>query len=97
MAQDQNSQHSHIESDDPEPVKKAFAVSKLLQRYPDSQYAEDAKLRLIAFENRLANYDIATADFYLRREALIAAIKRCQEIQKHTLIPKRLVNLYQSN
>ncbi len=87
MAQDQNFMHSVFNIDrsdrDPEPVKKAFAdFKKLLQRYPDSQYAEDAKLRLIALKNRLANYDLATADFYLRREAWIAAIKRCQEIQK---------------
>jgi outer membrane protein assembly factor BamD len=30
----------------------------------------------------LAKYDLATADFYIRREAWIAAINRAQEIQK---------------
>jgi outer membrane protein assembly factor BamD len=37
---------------------------------------------MVSLKNRLARYDLATADFYLRREAWIAAINRCQEIQK---------------
>ncbi|MGR5542353.1 outer membrane protein assembly factor BamD, partial [Vibrio campbellii] len=30
----------------------------------------------------LAEYDLATADFYIRREAWIAAINRAQELQR---------------
>ncbi|MGF1697590.1 outer membrane protein assembly factor BamD [Vibrio lamellibrachiae] len=87
MAQDRNFMHDIFNVDrsdrDPEPVKSAFAdFSKLLQRYPDSQYANDAKKRMHALKNRLADYDLATADFYLRREAWIAAINRSQELQK---------------
>ena len=37
---------------------------------------------MYALKNRLAEYDLATADFYLRREAWIAAINRAQELQK---------------
>lgn len=37
---------------------------------------------MFALKNRLADYDLATADFYLRREAWIAAINRTQELQK---------------
>lgn len=55
---------------------------KLLQRYPNSPYAEDSQKRMVALKNRLANYDLATADFYLRREAWVAAINRSQELQK---------------
>ncbi|MDF2155481.1 outer membrane protein assembly factor BamD [Vibrio sp. CAU 1672] len=87
MAQDRNFMHDLFNVDrsdrDPEPVKKAFDdFKKLLERYPNSPYAEDAQKRMIALKNRLANYDLATADFYLRREAWIAAINRCQELQK---------------
>ncbi|MBM7037561.1 outer membrane protein assembly factor BamD [Vibrio ulleungensis] len=87
MAQDRNFLHDVFNIDrsdrDPEPVKKAFAdFKRLVQRYPDSAYAEDAALRMVSLKNRLARYDLATADFYLRREAWIAAINRCQEIQK---------------
>ncbi|MEZ9229834.1 outer membrane protein assembly factor BamD [Vibrio amylolyticus] len=87
MAQDRNFMHDIFNVDrsdrDPEPVKSAFAdFDRLLTRYPDSQYAADAKKRMHALKNRLADYDLATADFYLRREAWIAAINRSQELQK---------------
>ena len=87
MAKDTNFMHGLFNIDrsdrDPEPVRAAFAdFKRLLERYPDSAYAEDAQKRLIALKNRLANYDLASADFYLRREAYIAAINRTQELQK---------------
>ncbi|ADT86199.1 outer membrane protein assembly factor BamD [Vibrio sp. Vb2880] len=87
MAQDRNFMHDLFNVDrsdrDPEPVKAAFAdFKRLLQRYPNSSYAEDAQRRMFALKNRLADYDLATADFYLRREAWIAAINRTQELQK---------------
>ncbi|MGR5296228.1 outer membrane protein assembly factor BamD [Vibrio mediterranei] len=87
MAQDRNFMHDILRIDrsdrDPEPVKAAFAdFDRLLKRYPNSAYAEDAQKRMVALKNRLAKYDLATANFYIRREAWIAAINRAQEIQK---------------
>ena len=86
IAQDSNYMHELFNVDrsdrNPEPAKEAFAdFKKLLKRYPHSLYAKDARQRMFALKNRLANYDLATADFYLRREAWIAAIKRCQQLQ----------------
>lgn len=87
MAQDRNYMHDILNIDrfdrDPEPAKSAFAdFKRLLQRYPDSAFTADAQKRMSALINRLANYDLATADFYLRRKAWIAAINRSQELQK---------------
>ncbi len=87
MAQDRNFMHDMFNIDrsdrDPEPVKAAFTdFKRLLERYPNSAYAQDAHKRMFALKNRLAKYDLATADFYLRREAWIAAINRVQELQK---------------
>lgn len=87
MAQDSSMMHDLFNVDrsdrDPEPVKAAFNDFKtLLQRYPQSFYAKDAQLRMLSLKNRLANYDLAAADYYLRREAWISAINRCQELQK---------------
>ncbi|WP_047045665.1 outer membrane protein assembly factor BamD [Vibrio mexicanus] len=87
MAQDRNFMHDLFNMDrsdrDPEPVISAFNdFKRLLERYPNSPYAADAKKRMFALKNRLAAYDLATADFYLRREAWIAAINRAQELQK---------------
>lgn len=67
---------------DPEPARKAFIdFRRLLNRYPKSEYAADAQKRMIALKNRLADYELATADFYARREAWVAVINRCQQIQ----------------
>jgi outer membrane protein assembly factor BamD len=87
MAQDRNFLHDVFGIDrsdrDPEPAKAAYSdFNRLLQRYPDSPYAEDSRMRMVSLKDRLAEYDLATADFYLRREAWIAAINRCQELQK---------------
>ncbi|CAM3810212.1 Outer membrane protein assembly factor BamD precursor [Vibrio aerogenes CECT 7868] len=85
-AQDTNYMHELFNTDrsdrDPEPVEEAFGdFKKLVKRYPDSLYANDARQRMFSLKKRLAKYELATADFYLRREAWIAAIKRCQELQ----------------
>jgi outer membrane protein assembly factor BamD len=87
MAQDSSFMHELFNVDrsdrDPEPAKAAFNdFKKLVQRYPQSLYAKDADTRMLSLKNRLAEYDLATADYYLRREAWIAAINRCQELQK---------------
>ncbi len=87
MAEDYNFMQSLFDVDrsdrNPIPAQKAFAsLTQLLKRYPDSPYAADAHQRVIALKNRLAHYDLAVADFYLRRKAWIASIKRCQELQK---------------
>ena len=87
MAQDRNFVQEFVGMDrsdrDPEPAKSAFAdFKKLLKRYPNSLYAKDAKKRMESLKHRIADYDLATADFYLRRKAYIAAINRAQEIQK---------------
>ena len=68
---------------DPEPARKAFIdFRRLLARYPQSEYATDAKKRMAALKNRLANYELSTADFYVRREAWVAVINRSQQIQR---------------
>ncbi|OBT07275.1 hypothetical protein A9264_07485 [Vibrio sp. UCD-FRSSP16_10] len=87
MAQDRNFLHDIFNIDrsdrDPEPVKLAFSdFKRLLQRYPNSPYAQDAQQRMVALKHRLSEYDYATADFYIRRKAWIAAVNRCQEIQR---------------
>lgn len=87
MAQDRSLVHDLLNMDredrDPEPVRRAFVdFRRLLERYPDSDYAADAAKRLVALKNRLADYELATADFYVRREAWVAVINRCQQIQR---------------
>lgn len=49
---------------------------QLLQRFPDSEYAEDARARMIYLRNRLARYEINVANYYFKRRAYLAAANR---------------------
>lgn len=55
-----------------------FAV--LVRRFPDSKYAEDARLRMVYLRNNLAKGEVHVADFYMRRGAYIAAANRCNYV-----------------
>ncbi len=49
---------------------------QLIQRYPESKYAADAKARMIYLRNRLARYEINVANYYFKRKAYLAAVNR---------------------
>jgi len=54
------------------------SLRRLVERFPASQYAPDAELRMIAIKNRLADYENYVADYYLRRGAYVAALNRAK-------------------
>ena len=54
--------------------------SQLLNRFPDSDYALDARQRMIAIKNRLAEYSLRVAEYYVKMEAWMAAASRAQQI-----------------
>lgn len=54
--------------------------SELLRRYPQSRYAPDARQRMVFLRNNLAGYEIAVAEYYMRRKAYIAAVNRIKFI-----------------
>lgn len=53
---------------------------QLLERYPNSEYATDARARMIGIQSRLAQYELEVANYYMRREAYMAAITRAQYV-----------------
>jgi outer membrane protein assembly factor BamD len=53
---------------------------ELLRRFPNSKYADDARQRIVSLRNNLAMYEVHVADFYMRREAYLAAARRCAEV-----------------
>lgn len=58
-------------------ARDAFTeFSLLLALYPDSDYAADARARMIFLRNNLAAYEIHVANYYLERRAYIAALNR---------------------
>jgi len=54
--------------------------SIVLQRYPNSRYATDARQRMIALRNVFARHEMDTALYYMRRGAWLAAVGRAKYI-----------------
>lgn len=66
---------------DPQPYRDSEeAFSDLIKRYPQSIYAEDAKLRVIFIQNALAERELAVAQFYFDSRTFVAAVNRCKTI-----------------
>ncbi len=62
---------------DPGAARDSFnEFAQLTSRYPNSRYSPDAKQRMIYLRNLLASYEIHVADYYLTRQAYVAAANR---------------------
>lgn len=55
------------------------AFKQLVDQFPDSAYAEDARARMNYIVNSLANYELHVARYYFRRGAYVAAVNRAQQ------------------
>lgn len=70
-----------INARDPGEQRQAFRdFSELLNRFPSSKYAPDARQRMIAVRNRLASLELMAAQYYISREAYMAANVRARYI-----------------
>jgi len=56
---------------------------QLLQRNPDSPYAEDARKRMIEMRNLLARQEITIANYYLQNQVWLSAAKRAQYVVRN--------------
>lgn len=54
------------------------AFGTVVSRYPKSDYAHDAQRRMIYLRNRLAEYEVNVARYYIKRGAYLAAAQRAQ-------------------
>ena len=62
---------------DPGAARDSFNdFAQLINRYPNSQYAPDARLRMVYLRNLLADYDAHVGHYYLKRGAYLAAANR---------------------
>jgi len=72
-----------VSSRDPGHMRLAFKdFSELLMRFPDSTYASDAQQRMVEIRNRLGEYELHAARYYIRREAYVAAANRAASVVK---------------
>ncbi|MEE8542477.1 MAG: outer membrane protein assembly factor BamD [Gammaproteobacteria bacterium] len=68
----------------PRDTMQAFSIfQELLRRFPSSQYAPDARERMIFLRNRLAAYENHVAAYYMTRGAYVAAVNRAKYSLEH--------------
>jgi outer membrane protein assembly factor BamD len=66
---------------DPGSARDSFQdFSELLRRFPDSEYADDARQRMLFLRNNLAKSEVHAARFYLKRGAPLAAANRAKYV-----------------
>ncbi len=86
---------------DPGPTRQSFNdFSELLARFPDSNYAPDAKARMVYLRNLLARYEINVANYYFKRKAFLAAANRgryvVENFQQTPAVPDGLAVMIQA-
>lgn len=63
----------------PQDGRLAFeAFSRVVTQFPRSEYAPDARQRMIYMRNRLADYEVNVARYYMKRGAWVAAQNRAR-------------------
>jgi outer membrane protein assembly factor BamD len=71
------------------------AFRQLVERFPQSQYAADAEVRMNYIVNALAAYEVHVARYYFRRGAYVAAANRAQQtVQEYQQTPSVEEALY---
>ena len=65
-------------------AKKSFAdLTEFLIRYPESDYVDEARSRLVFLRNLIASNELDSAEYYLKRGAYVAALNRATYIIKN--------------
>lgn len=64
---------------DPKGAREAFdSFRELVERFPDSRYADDSRARMQYLVNSLASHEVHVARYYYNRGAYVASINRAQ-------------------
>jgi len=65
----------------PQDARSSFqSFQTLVQSYPKSPYAADARQRMVYLRNRLAEYEIRVARYYMQRGAYVGAANRARSV-----------------
>lgn len=84
-------------------AKKSFdSLQQLIEKFPHSQYVGDARQRMIYLRNRLADFELHVALYYMKRGAYVGALNRAKYcVENYDGAPavkgsmKVIVNAYQ--
>ncbi len=64
-------------------VQAEAALQQVVRRYPDSDYARDARLKLELTHDHLAGKEMSVGRFYLKQNQTLAAIGRFKNVVKN--------------
>ena len=65
-------------------AKESFEdLNDFITRFPESEYAGNAKQRMIYLRNLIAKQEIYVAEFYIERKAFVAALARADYVLKY--------------
>jgi len=83
---------------DPKAARESFeAFKELVTRFPTSRYADDSMARMRYLVNAMARNEVGTAEYYLRRQAYVAAVNRAQFVvanyQQSPMVEQALIVL----
>ena len=66
---------------DQDATKSAMAsLQEIIDRYPDSEYSDDARSKIIAARDQLAGKEMQVGRYYLERREYVAAINRFKSV-----------------
>ena len=86
-----------IERDQTPAKESAEEFQKLINRFPNSEYAKDARLKIDLIRDHLAAKEVEIARFYQQKESHLAAINRLKltvkEYQTSSQVPEALYRL----
>jgi len=81
--------------------KALAAMEEIIQRYPDSEYADDARRKIIITRDQLAGKEMQVGRYYLERREYVAAINRFKvvvtEYQDTRHVEEALERLVEAN
>lgn len=91
---------SDVRRDQALTVKAMRALDTLIKRFPDTEYARDAQLKLDLAEDHLAGKEMEVGRYYLNRNHINAAINRFRTVvvnyQTTTHVPEALHRLVEA-
>jgi outer membrane protein assembly factor BamD len=90
-----------VERDQQTTISALDALQEVVRRFPESEYARDARLKIDLARDHLAGKHMSIGRYYLRHKQYLAAINRFRmvisDFQTTTHVPEALHRLVEAN
>ena len=101
IAQSNYNQITDITRDQSTTSKAMAGMQGIIDRYPDSEYADDARRKIVRTRDQLAGKELQIGRYYLERREYVAAINRFNTVVKDysdtRLVEEALYRLVEAN